>query len=93
MLNNDIMVEEIKEKDEDLLKYLTRLEYETEAGTNNFTLKFHFTANEYFTNEVLTKKFYITEDDEVTKTEGTEVKWKEGKNVTVKTVKKVNNNK
>lgn len=88
MLNNDIMVEEIKEKDEDVLKHLNKLEYETETGTNNFILKFHFTPNEYFTNELLTKKFFITEDDEVTKTEGTDIKWKEGKNITVKTVKK-----
>jgi nucleosome assembly protein 1-like 1 len=93
MLNNDILVEEIKEKDEDALKHLHKLEYENEAGSNNFTITFHFSANDYFTNEVLTKKFYISEDDEVTKTEGTEIKWKEGKNLTVKTIKKTQKNK
>jgi nucleosome assembly protein 1-like 1 len=88
MLNNDILVEEIKEKDEDALKHLTKLEYESEKGTNNFTIKFHFSANDYFTNDILTKRFEISEDDEVTKTVGTEIKWKEGKNLTVKTIKK-----
>lgn len=88
MLNNDILVEEIKEKDEEALKHLHKLEYENEEGSNNFIVKFHFSPNEYFTNEVLTKKFFISEDDEVTKTEGTEIKWKEGKNLTVKIVKK-----
>lgn len=56
------------------------------------TLKFHFDANDYFTNTIITKEFEL-DGDEITKSFGDKIEWKEGKNVTVKIVKKKNKNK
>merc|ERR1712110_361599 len=64
-----------------------------------FTLHFHFHANDFFTNTVLTKEYHMkcepSEDDpfsfegpEIYKCTGCAVNWKQGKNLTVKTVKK-----
>lgn len=88
MLNSDVLATEIKEKDEDALKHLKSISYTNEDNTNNFTVTLKFGPNDYFTNETLTKKFYVNDDDEVTKTEGVTINWKEGKNLTVKTIKK-----
>ena len=41
---------------------------------------------------MLKKTFYLKEDDEIDRTDGTDIDWKKGKNLTVKTVKKVKNN-
>jgi len=66
-----------------------------DENSANFELIFHFTPNEFIENEILTKKFFFTEhvDDEPEKTESTEIKWKQGKNLTKKTVKKTQKNK
>lgn len=93
LLNSEVLAEEIKEKDEDALKHLVSVYYKNEENSNNFTVYLKFEQNEFFTNEVLSKKFYINDEDEVTKTEGTVVNWKEGKNLTVKTIKKTQKNK
>ena len=64
-----------------------------------FTLHFHFHPNDFFTNTVLTKEYHMkcepSEDDpfsfegpEIYKCTGCAVNWKQGKNLTVKTVKK-----
>merc|ERR1719239_2067178 len=64
-----------------------------------FTLSFHFHPNDYFSNSVLTKHYsmkcepdkedpFSFEGPEIYKCEGCKVNWKEGKNVTVKQVKK-----
>jgi len=48
-----------------------------------------FSENEFFEETVLTKSIWIDNDDEkATRTEGTEITWKEDKNVTKKSVKK-----
>jgi len=93
LLNCDILQSEIKEKDEDALKHVTSITYVPEESSNNFTVTFNFEKNDFFTNDTLTKKFFINEDDEVEKTEGTTITWKEGKNLTVKTIKKTQKNK
>lgn len=53
----------------------------------------NFTANEYFENDVLSVTFHMAEPRDVTKTEGTEIKWKAGVNFTKKTVTKKQKNK
>lgn len=64
-----------------------------------FTLEFHFSPNEFFTNTVLTKEYEMKcipdEDDpfsfegpEIFKCTGCTINWNKGKNVTLKTVKK-----
>lgn len=62
-------------------------------------MEFHFSPNEYFTNTVLTKEYFMKcvpeEDDpfsfegpEIYKCNGTTINWNKGKNVTLKTVKR-----
>lgn len=81
-------------KDQEILKHLKQINLEIAQGTDNFTLKFTFEANEYFTNTELTKAFFYKEgEDFPNRTEGTEIQWKEGQNVTKKTVSKKQKNK
>ena len=47
------------DKDWDVLKSLTKVELLLEENSPNFTIKLTFAPNEYFTNEILTKKFYF----------------------------------
>lgn len=50
-------------------------------------IKFYFHPNDYFENPVLSKTLILQDDDYPIKTESTIIKWKEGKNVTKKTIK------
>lgn len=93
LLSSEVLAEEVKEKDEDALKHVISIYYQNEENSNNFTVYFKFEQNEFFTDEILSKKFFINDDDEITKTEGSTVHWKEGKNLTVKTIKKTQKNK
>lgn len=63
---------------------------ETEVETTGFMLTFTFKENPYFTNTVLTKSYHMLDDDEpvLERSEGTEIDWKPGKNITVKVMKK-----
>jgi nucleosome assembly protein 1-like 1 len=92
--NNEILGEEMKEKDVDVIKHLTKIEYiKIDESEYSFELRFHFEANDYFTNDVLKKTFYMKEEDLPEKSVGTEIAWKEGKNITKKTIKKKQKNK
>lgn len=53
-----------------------------------FDLTFTFEKNDYFTNETLKKTFIMTKQNVIEKCEGTEIAWKDGKDVTKKKVKK-----
>jgi len=70
-----------------------------EPESIGFTLSFHFHPNDHFTNNVLTKHYtmkcvpdkddpFSFEGPEIYKCEGCKINWKEGKNVTIKQVKK-----
>ena len=52
-------------------------------------MRFTFSPNDYFTNSILDKTFIHGEKEEITKTEGSKIEWKEGKDLTKKIVKKV----
>ena len=54
---------------------------------NNLKINFTFSENEWFTNTILTKEFEL-EGDEIKRSFGGDINWKEGKNITVKIVKK-----
>ncbi|KAJ1495867.1 nucleosome assembly protein-domain-containing protein [Baffinella frigidus] len=69
-----------------ILKSLTNITSETlpeEVGVG-FKLEFTFKTNEFFTNTTLTKTYLMADGDEpvLEKSEGTEIVWAEGKNVT-----------
>jgi nucleosome assembly protein 1-like 1 len=61
--------------------------YDDKGDEKSVKINFHFDANEYFENDVLVRSFEL-EDDEPTKSEGTQIKWKTGKNLSVKVVEK-----
>jgi nucleosome assembly protein 1-like 1 len=57
-------------------------------------LNFFFESNEFFTNANLKKTFFLRDGENPLKSDGTIIDWREGKNVTKKTVnKKMKNNK
>ena len=68
------------------------IEYPTE-DKDDFTLKFSFAPNEYFTNEVLSKEINFNDKNEPKKSKGSVIDWKDGKNITVKKVTKKQKNK
>jgi len=84
----------IFEVDEPLLKKLTKIEnIPAEGDSSDFTLVFHFAENEYFENTTLSLKATMAEDDVPEKIEASEIKWREGKDITKKTIKKRKKNK
>jgi nucleosome assembly protein 1-like 1 len=97
--NVEVIAENIQEADEAILAHLTDVIVKQQEKPMGFMLEFHFSPNEFFTNEVLTKfyemKCAVDEDDpfsfegpEISKCKGSEINWKKGKNVTVRTVMK-----
>lgn len=99
--NVDTLTPLIKKNDEPILKLLTDIKVKlSDPGEPlSFTLEFHFKPNEYFKNELLTKTYklksrlahYDPHPYRGTAIEyciGCKIDWNEGKNVTLKTVKK-----
>jgi len=85
--------------DEPVLRNLQDISYSVAQDNSSFTINFHFSPNEFFTNTLLTKVYYmkndIDKDDpldfdgpEIEKCEGCKIDWKTGKNTTVKVIKK-----
>jgi nucleosome assembly protein 1-like 1 len=83
----------IFEKDRPILMYLQDIECHLHEQGYGFDLIFKFEKNDYFTNSVLKKTFVMSKQNVIEKCEGTEIKWKDGKDVTKKKVKKKNKNK
>ena len=86
-----IIKESMGNDDEQLLKSLQNIYVVDEEGTDNFTIVFEFSENEFITNPKLEKKFYLKNDMAV-KSESTKIEWK-GKNLCMKEVKKKQKNK
>merc|ERR1711962_226698 len=98
--NVDMTAELVQEHDEPILEKMKDITITfSKADPMAFTLNFHFAANEYFTNAVLTKEYIMRstpeEDDplsfegpEIVKCKGCKIDWAKGKNLTVKQVKK-----
>lgn len=101
--NVEMLSEMIQPHDEPILKHLQDVELKLNEKSG-FMLTFMFEPNEYFTNPVLTKEYFIrfTVDDDnplgyegpdIVRCTGCTIDWKKGKNVTVKVVKKVQKHK
>jgi nucleosome assembly protein 1-like 1 len=101
--NVDMLREMVQPHDEPILKHLQdiRVVLDTETG---FTLEFCFEPNDYFSNTILTKQYFLRfqvdnavpllfEGPEVYKSIGTTIDWQQGKNVTVRLIKKVQKHK
>ncbi|GMN36963.1 hypothetical protein TIFTF001_006433 [Ficus carica] len=90
MKTNEVLAEEITERDEGALKYLKDIKWSRIDNPNGFKLEFFFDPNPYFKNSVLTKTYHMIEDDEpiLDKAIGMEIEWHPGKILTQKILKK-----
>ncbi|KAM7483854.1 hypothetical protein LguiB_008437 [Lonicera macranthoides] len=90
MKTNEILAEEISERDEEALKYLKDIKWCRIDDPKGFKLEFFFDSNPFFNNSVLTKTYHMIDDDEpiLEKAIGTDIKWLPGKCLTHKILKK-----
>ncbi|KAL3532636.1 hypothetical protein ACH5RR_006157 [Cinchona calisaya] len=90
MKNNDVIAEEISERDEAALKFLKDIKWARIDNPKGFKLEFFFDTNPYFKNSVLTKTYHMIDEDEpiLEKALGTEIEWHPGKCLTQKILKK-----
>jgi len=98
--NVDLLANMVQEHDEPILKHLNDISIKfSKENPMGFTLEFHFSPNDHFSNEVLTKEYemkcvpdeadpFSFEGPEIFRCKGCTIEWKKGKNVTVKTIKK-----
>jgi nucleosome assembly protein 1-like 1 len=79
----------ITSKDYAALESLTNISCDYSENFSEFTLKFHFSPNDFFDNDILVKK-YITFPDKnqrkLTCTEGTAINWKENVNLCMEVI-------
>ncbi|KAH7857569.1 hypothetical protein Vadar_014099 [Vaccinium darrowii] len=90
MKTNEVLAEEISERDEEALKYLKDIKWCRLDNPKGFKLEFFFETNPFFSNSVLTKTYHMIDDDEpiLEKAIGTEIEWYPGKCLTQKILKK-----
>lgn len=90
MKTNEILGEEISERDEEALKFLKDIKWCRIDDPKGFKLEFFFDTNPFFKNSVLTKTYHMIDDDEpiLEKAIGTEIEWYPGKCLTQKILKK-----
>jgi len=84
--NCEVLQEEMNEKDEPILNNLKKVSFTKDSQLKTFV--FEFAENEFFSNTTLTKVFHLKEDENSERSEGTSIEWKDGKDVTKKTIKK-----
>lgn len=96
--HSDLLSDMVQVHDEPLLKKLQDIKIKYDEAMS-YTLEFHFAPNDYFTDTVLTKKYFLRckldgaepfafEGPEIFKCEGCTINWKPGQNITVRTIKK-----
>ncbi|ONK66632.1 uncharacterized protein A4U43_C06F10370 [Asparagus officinalis] len=90
MKTNEVLSEEIQERDEEALKFLKDIKWSRIDNPKGFKLEFFFDTNPYFKNSILTKVYHMIDDDEpiLEKAIGTEIEWLPGKCLTQKVLKK-----
>ena len=92
--NHELICETISERDEGALAYLTDIRTAFHEDMDGYKLEFEFSVNPYFTNLVLSKSYdvpnFIELDNnpQLAGTEGTEIDWKPGMDLTVEMVTK-----
>jgi nucleosome assembly protein 1-like 1 len=102
--NVELLSDMLQEHDEPILKHLMDIQVVFNNDPMGFTLEFSFSPNDYFSNPVLWKKYFMRADPdsddpfgyegpEIYKCEGCNIDWKANKNVTVKVVKKTQKHK
>jgi nucleosome assembly protein 1-like 1 len=91
-MNSDVIGEHVEEKDEAILRCLEKVEGGKSEDHKKIWVDFFFSENEWFTNTQIHKEFELDEDV-IKKSSGDQIQWKEGKNITIKIVKKKNKKK
>ena len=91
-MNSDVLGEHIEERDEPLLKNLEKIEAGKSEDLSSLWVDFFFSENEWFSNAKIHKELSL-EGEVIKKSSGDKIEWKEGKNITVKIVKKKNKKK
>jgi len=99
--NVPLLCENKEECDDAILHSLQDITYLLNPADSRpgFYLEFHFAPNDYFTDSILKKEYFVRfdpstkdplgfEGPEIVESKGCTINWKPGKNVTVKTVKK-----
>jgi nucleosome assembly protein 1-like 1 len=90
MKTNEVLTDEIQERDEPALKYLKDIKCSKIEDPKGFKLEFFFDTNPFFKNSVLMKTYHMVDEDDpiLEKAIGTEIEWYPGKNITQKILKK-----
>ena len=88
MLNHSNISKQIFEKDRPILIHLIDIECKLHDQGYGFDLVFKFEKNDYFTNTELKKSFTMSKQNVIEKCEGTDISWKDGRDVTKKKIKK-----
>ena len=88
MLNHGGISRLIQEKDRPILMHLQDIDCKLHDPGYGFDLIFTFEKNDYFKNEKLSKSFTMERQNMIEKCEGSEIEWKDGKDVTKKKIKK-----
>lgn len=90
MTNNEILRVQITERDEDALKFLKDIKWSRLDEGKGFKLDFFFNENPYFKNTVLTKTYYMVDENEpiLERVTGTVIDWFPGKKLTEKVMRK-----
>ena len=79
---------EVNENDEKILKHLNDIRVSHKDDNISYTIEFHFSPNEYFTNEVLSKTYiYDVKDQLLHKVERSGVNWKSQDKIPNKIIK------
>ncbi|CAK8531961.1 unnamed protein product [Lathyrus sativus] len=88
--NNDVVTDEITERDEEALTYLKDIKWSKLQDRKGFKLEFFFDPNPYFSNTILTKTYHMVDEDEpiLERAIGTVINWLPGKRLTEKTLTK-----
>uniref|UniRef100_A0A5K3EMY1 Nucleosome assembly protein 1-like 1 n=2 Tax=Mesocestoides corti TaxID=53468 RepID=A0A5K3EMY1_MESCO len=106
LLHSSLTAEMVGDNDQAILEHLCdiKVNLTTEGQETGFTLEFHFSPNEYFTNTVLTKQYVFNnqppaenpleyDGPEIVRCRGCAINWKPGKNITIKIMKKIKKHK
>lgn len=91
MKTNEVLAEEITERDEGALKYLKDIKWGRIDDPKGFKLEFFFDSNPYFKNSVVTKTYHMVDDENepiLEKALGTKIEWHPAKCLTQKVLKK-----
>jgi nucleosome assembly protein 1-like 1 len=96
--NHYQLMELIQDKDEPVLKHLVDVRTRYHTDKPGFALDFVFSENDYFDNSTLTKTYYYQHAEHVgdlvyESAQGTDIEWKQGKNLTVETITKTQRHK